>query len=68
MFEGLKDHIDQLSVQMSVAELCQELEKKEVLYNGFVASVESALKERNGTTRTAHDLAETIVNRLIGLE
>lgn len=64
----LSQRIKDLIIQMSVADLTERLMRKDEIYGGFVASVESVIKERNGTTKDDHALAEAIVNRLIGLE
>lgn len=57
------------NVQTACKILQEEILQHEDLYNGFVASIESALKEQHITGlpfQTTNDIAVKIMNRIIG--
>ena len=73
-FEGMADvHFDYSP--RTTKEACriirEELLKREELYNGFIASIESSLKEQKVTGlpfQPESEIAEKILNRIIGEE
>lgn len=58
------------SVMDSIRILRNELQKHEIIYYGFLASIESSLREKKGviTFDNEKELAENILNGIIGEE
>ena len=61
--EELHDYL----LRLSMIAVREELLKHGDLYNGFLASIESAIKEI-WIYGTAHEMAEAVLNRIIGEE
>lgn len=61
--EKLRDTL----LRWSMVAVREELLQHGDLYNGFLASIESAIKEK-WIYGTAHEMAEAVLNRIIGEE
>lgn len=59
---------EEMTLQMAVCRLRNELVKKGDWYDGFVASIGSSLRESGVYEPDIEDMARRILNRIIGLE
>lgn len=66
---GMKDlDIKQESLQIATCKLRNELLKQGDLYDGFVASIGSSLRESGTYGPDIEDMSRRVLNRIIGLE
>lgn len=59
---------EEMTLQMAVCRLRNELVKKDSWYEGFVASIGSSLRESGVYEPDIEDIARRVLNRIVGLE
>lgn len=60
--------LKKMSLRMATCILRNELMKKGDLYDGFVASICSSLRESGVYEPDVEDMAKRVLNRIVGLE
>lgn len=60
--------VEEMTLQMAACRLRNELMKKGDLYDGFVASIGSSLRESGVYEPDIEDIAKRVLKRIIGLE
>lgn len=60
--------VEEMTLQMAVCRLRNELVKKGDWYDGFLSSISSSLRESGVYEPDVVDMARRVLNRIIGLE